>query len=402
MKEVIPPSKCTGCGACSIACPVCTITMDSAITMQNTPDGFLYSVIDQEACIDCKRCRKVCPVLNPPKKMLPETVFAAQSPNTDVLRHSASGGAFFELATAFLAEGGSVYGATMKIENSQADIFHLAITEQEDLTQLQGSKYAQGRSYPSFKEIRAKLIQGEQVLFSGLPCQVAGLYGYLEKKYDTLTTVDIFCHGNTSLDQLNCYLAYLKDKYHSDINEYIFRDKERGVGYKPKVTLKSGKTIRQTTFQEAYWYLFQNSKFYRESCYSCPYASPERISDISIGDFWGIEQVRPELLSAKGGKLNERYGISAVLANTKKGKALIQATRLVLEDSAIGEVASHGAAIRGPQVAPEDRAKVLEMFREKDFAQAKAYAKRQLGLYYYLDLLSDTQLVKLAKKILSL
>ncbi len=394
MNEVVPPHRCTGCGACSIACPV------SAITMETTPDGFLHSHINQDVCINCKRCLKVCPVLNPPEKREQETVYAAQSPNAAVLQHSASGGAFFELATAFLAEGGSVYGATMKLENSQADISHLAVTDSQDLPCLQGSKYAQGRAYPVFKEIRGKLRQGERILFSGLPCQVAGLYGYLGKKFETLTTVDIFCHGNTSLDQLNCYLTYLKDKYHSDIDEYIFRDKERGTGYKPKVTLKSGKVIRQTTFQEAYWYLFQNSKFYRESCHSCPYASPERISDISIGDFWGIEQVRPELLSAKDGRLNERYGISAVLANTKKGKALIQATQLVLEDSTIDEVASHGAAICEPQAAPEDRAQVLEMFREGNFAQAKAYTKRQLGLYYYLDLLSDTQLVKLAKRVL--
>lgn len=395
MEEVVDPTRCTGCGACAVACPV------QAITMEDAPDGFLHSNIHQDICIDCALCARVCPVINPLAQRKPEAVYAAQSPELSVLKQSASGGAFFEIARNFLAQGGSVYGAAMTLTHSKADIFHLEVRSTDELTRLQGSKYAQGRAYPSFKKIRNKLRHGERVLFSGLPCQVAGLKSYLRQDFENLATIDIFCHGNTSLAQLNCYLTYLKEKYHADIVSYIFRDKERGTGYKPKVVLSSGKVVRQTTFKEAYWYLFQNSKFYRESCYHCPYASPLRISDISLGDFWGIDKMRPELLAKAGGPLDEHYGISAVLANTPKGRALVADAHLIREDAALAEVSQHGAAIRTPQPMPADRAQVLTLFRSGNFAAAKAYAKAELGLYYYLDLLSDTQLVKVLKKLLS-
>jgi len=356
-------------------------------------------VINDDVCIGCDLCRHICPALNPLPLREPQSVYAAQSKAHDTLMHSASGGAFYEIARAFQQQGGIVYGVEMTIDHSTATISHAAATDEQGLHKLQGSKYAQGSAYPVFPEIQRRLDEGERVLFSGLPCQVAGLQAYLGQTYDNLITVDIFCHGNTSPSYLNVYLDYLKKKHGQDIADYIFRDKERGNGYKPVAILADGTRVRMTTFEESYWYLFATSKFYRESCYHCPYASPRRVSDISLGDFWGIEKERPGLLKGTGGPLDDGLGISAVLANTPAGDALIRQTDLVLEPSSMAEVTPGGAAVRAPQEQPADRDKVLELFRAGDYAAVKKYCIKQQGRWYYLDLLSDSALVKAVKKL---
>ncbi len=394
VSHIVEFKECTGCGACAAVCPV------KAITLDGQPDGFAFASIDDDACIHCNRCREACPAINQAELRLQEAVYAAQSPAREVLLRSASGGAFFELAQAFLQDGGTVYGAAMDIVDSAAHVAHEGVADVAGLSRLQGSKYAQGAAHPVFDEVKARLRRGERVLFSGLPCQVAGLYGYLGRGYDTLVTVDIFCHGNTSPHQLNLYLRYLKDKHRRDVTDYVFRDKERGVGYKSRLTLANGKVVRMTALQEAYWYLFQTSKFYRESCYSCPYACDRRVGDLSLGDFWGIERQRPEVLVQNGGPLDSTYGISVILANTDKGKSLVEASALVREECDIADVIPGGAAVRAPQPMPEDRSVVLQMFRAGDYAKIKRYCVRQMGFEYVYDLVCDTPPVKLLRRLL--
>ena len=359
--------------------------------MDKEPDGFPHASINDERCVSCGRCKKVCPTLNPPAMKSQVAAYAAQSTSPEVLKRSASGGAFFELARTFLRKGGTVYGAAMRLEDSQARIAHQSATSEAELVPLQNSKYAQGDASVTFRQVEEELRCGKHVLFSGLPCQVAGLYGYLGRDWPTLTTIDIFCHGNTSEAHLNLYLRFLHDKYHQDIVDYTFRDKERGAGYTPRVVLANGKTMRMTALQEAYWYLFQNSKFYRLSCHACPYACGQRVGDISLGDFWGIEQVRPE---------DRTCGISAILANTTRGDELVRASNLVLKDSSLAEIVPGGAAVRAPQPMPQDREHILELFRAGDYAAVKRYCIHQMGTAYLVDLVYDRAPVRLLRRLL--
>lgn len=368
--------------------------------MDDRPDGFARAVIDDDACVHCGRCTKTCPVHNPPELRTQEAVFAAQSPSREVLLTSASGGAFYEVARSFLREGGVVYGAVMHVSHSVAHVVHEAVRDEAGLARLQNSKYVLGEAYPVFREVEDALKKGERVLFAGLPCQIAGLYGYLGCDHEGLYTVDIFCHGNTSHAHLNLYLAYLAKKHRSEIVGYAFRDKSRGVGYKPRYELANGKTVRNTALQEAYWYLFQYSKFYRESCHTCPYACPRRVGDLSLGDFWGIENTRPEFLTANGGPFDPTCGISAVLANSSKGSTLVHNANLRLEACAIEDISASGEAVRTPQPKPADRDLVLKMFREGDYAKIKRYCIRQMGTYYLIDLVYDTRPVQLLRKLL--
>ena len=369
--------------------------------MEEDSDGFMHAHINDDACIQCGRCQKACPALNQPKMRTQTAVYAAQSPSRDVLMTSASGGAFFELARAYLRDEGIVYGAVMSIEHSRAYIEHRPAHSEAELVPLQGSKYALGSAHLVFREVECALRGGERVLFSGLPCQVAGLYGYLGRDYDTLVTVDLFCHGNTSERHLNLYLGYLCDRHHDDVVDYAFRDKTHGVGYNPRISFADGRTLSTTALRDGYWYLFQNSKFYRKSCHSCPYATDRRVGDLSIGDFWGIERQRPELLSTNGGPLDETCGISAVLANTPKGDALLQATSLIRAEATIDDVVPGGAAVRAPQPMPADRDVVLALFRAGDYTAIKRYCIRQMGLRTYLiDRIWDTPLIRLLRRAL--
>lgn len=393
MSDVVERVRCTGCGACATACPV------TAINMVEDRDGFVHADIDDAACIHCSQCKRVCPAHNPPELRAQEAVYAAQSNSRDVLMTSASGGAFFELARTFIRDGGVVYGAAMNLEHSAAHIAHQSAACESELAPLQGSKYAQGAAWSVFREVKQVLKDGGRVLFSGLPCQVAGLYGFLGGDHPGLVAVDIFCHGNTSERCLNLYLSYLSQKHHQEVVGYTFRDKEHGVGYHARVALANGEEVHMTPLQEVYWYLYQNSKFYRESCHTCPYATDRRVGDLSIGDFWGIEQQRPELLASAGGPIDNTYGISVVLANTPKGNELACAADLTRAEASIDDVIPGGAAVRAPQPTPPDRDTVLALFRAGDYAAIKRYCIRQMRPHNYLiDRIWDTAPVRLLRR----
>lgn len=383
--------SCTGCGACAAICP------KAAINMEETSGGFVMPRIDEKRCIGCGLCEKTCPVMEPVELRQPLEVYAAAATEDLVLKAAASGGVFTALAGAFLEEGGLVCGCVMELVDSTAHVYHRIIAKKGELAAISGSKYAQSDTWECYPAIGELLKDGKKVLYGSLPCQSAGLIRYLETRgicREGLYIIDIACHGTNGQAVLNQYLDYLSKKHHGEIVSYCFRDKERSFQYSPTFCVKKGqreKTIRLTLNEEGYWYLFQRAKLNRDSCFTCRYSAPERCGDLTIGDYWGIEDVHPELLTENGGLLARRKGISFVTANTEAGRTLLAdcGRDLMLFTSSYDKVLIRGDSLKNPSPVPADREEVQNLFRTGDFAKLARYAKQQQGSSYYKSILKE-------------
>lgn len=313
--------KCCGCRACAQVCG------RQAISMKEDEYGFYYPVINQDKCVDCNLCRIVCnhkPVTDSEVK---DTYVAQRKSST--IKKSASGGIFAEFASLVIAQGGVVYGCVLKREEG---VLHPVIAEAstlEEVDPMLGSKYVQSDTVDSYLGVKKCLNDGKMVLYSGLPCQIAGLRGFLRKDYDNLLTLDIICHGAPNKRFFQAYISNLEKKIHGTVTKFNFRGKIKGWGdfvytYTYIYTDKNGKhciTDAWGSFEESVYYkMFLASSIYRESCYHCPFTSKNRPSDITIGDCWGIDVEHPEYEKAQGGSFDFAQGTSCVIINTKRGQ----------------------------------------------------------------------------------
>lgn len=309
---------CCGCGACVMICP------HHAIQLQPDEYGFIYPFINPDRCVECGACLKVCN-FKVPCTDTPLAVYAAQRKGEEI-NHSASGGIFAALASAVISEGGIAYGCALKREGTQLLPVITVAHESAGLLAMKGSKYVQSMTGDTYKEVRNMLQNGMFVLYSGLPCQIAGLKGFLRKDYKNLLTVDIICHGTPNAKMFNGFIHTLEHSY-DEVVRFNFRSKKNGWGkFVYEYTLRnktSGKeaTFYRTSGRAPYYRMFLESSIYRDSCYSCPFATSNRVSDISIGDCWGIESEHPEYDRSKGGLMSFAEGVSCVLINTSKGQA---------------------------------------------------------------------------------
>ena len=314
---------CCGCGACVNICPV------QAITMVEDTCGFLYPQIDESKCIRCGKCKRACAFQSASVENVPLDTYAAVARDRELVRRSASGGVFAALAKKVLAQNGAVFGAAFRPDWSVA---HRAVFDEEDLWMLQGSKYTQSDIGDTYAQVKKLLIEGKTVLFSGTPCQIHGLYGYLGKKYDYLYTVDVVCHGVPNHRMLRDYIHGIEQKHGQKITAFTFRDKSLGWGINGATEMMKGeRNVKKPVWQSAssYLYYFTKGWIYRENCYHCKYACSNRPADLTLGDYWGIEKAHPEYLGKNGFKESE--GISLVIANTLKGRELLDTVQNVLE-----------------------------------------------------------------------
>lgn len=301
---------CSGCAACYNICP------KSCIEMLPDTEGFLYPEINEDKCIKCGLCKKICPSNNVQKSSVtnsPET-YAAWNLNDDIRFNSSSGGIFSALAEKVLEGKGIVFGAGFNIDLS---LEHKAIEDKEDLKQLRGSKYVQSMIKDSYKRVKYYLDNDKQVLFSGTPCQVDGLNYFLGKDYKKLITVDLLCHGVPSQKVFDSFVAELAKKYEDEISFIGFRDKE-DAGWpnnlKIKAEFRKGKVYSEGEGKDYFLKGYLTSLFYRKSCYNCAYCKVSRVSDITIADFWGIN-------TNKDFQHEVEKGVSLVLINSEKGKS---------------------------------------------------------------------------------
>lgn len=362
---------CCGCGACAQICP------KGAITMTEDEDGFLYPVVNNEKCVECGMCAKVCAFRHQLLVESEKEVYAAVSGDTDVTQ-SASGGMFASIAQAVLADGGAVYGCALEYENGQLWPRHICVTETEELIKLKGSKYVQSDLGNAYPDVRRRLEKGQTVVFSGTPCQVAGLKGYLRKDYDNLFTLDLICHGVPSVKLFQDYLTFEGKRLGATIASFRFRDKSTGWKLHGAMDLHDGRTVHFEPEESSYYQMFLNSYTYRENCYHCPYACEHRPGDITIGDFWCIELVHPELLTENGGPLDHEKGASCLIVNNEKGRLLLEkyGDGIRRWSSTYENASKYNRQLTAPSAMKPEREQVLALAREDYALVEKWYRKR--------------------------
>ena len=323
MIQISNKSKCCGCTACVSICP------KQCITMREDEEGFLYPMVDSSLCIDCNLCKKICPELHSKERREPLNVYAAKHKNEQVRLASSSGGIFTLLAERIIDENGVVFGARF---NSNWNVIHDYTETKKGLTAFRGSKYVQSYMGNCYQKVKFFLQQGRKVMFTGTPCQIAGLKNYLRKDYDNLLTVDVVCHGVPSPKVWRIYLNEIARKggknsvlFHpisekQEIKSINFRSKSTGwKKYSFALTLsettadeEKNTVLLSSIFTEnPYMNAFLSNLSLRPSCYDCPAKSGKSGSDITIADFWGIEEVLPEF--------DDDKGISLILSYTEKG-----------------------------------------------------------------------------------
>lgn len=310
--------RCCGCGACAAACPV------SCLTMEPDSRGFVYPTY-KSGCIGCGRCADACPVLTGGEKSEATTVSWAKAKDSELRSHSSSGAVFGLLAQHVLGEAGAVYGA--EFTKDCKAVRHVRIDSEDKLDAVMRSKYVQSSvGLDIYEGVEHDLRDGLQVLFVGTACQVAGMRNYLALKRvptEKLLLVDVICHGVPSPKLWSEWLSYVSRDMGSVVDKVNFRSKSTGwLTYSVAYSVASETVRSEKNSRDWYMRAFLNNASLRESCLDCP-AKRCCGSDITLGDFWGIQDVHPEAV--------DDLGVSAVLCNTKKGAVAFEAVRNSVE-----------------------------------------------------------------------
>lgn len=313
MIEYIDKHNCCGCSACAQRCP------RQSIMMRVDDEGFLYPHVDTSTCIDCGLCEKICPALNQSAEHKPLDCYAAKNTNEAVRTKSSSGGIFLPIAVSIIKEGGVVFGAKY---NDKWEVVHAFAQTLQEINSFCGSKYVQSEIGNTFIEVERFLKEGRKVLFSGTPCQVAGLLNFLRKEYDNLITVDVVCHGTPSPMVWRDYINQLNMNGVKDVR---MKDKSTGWrGYSFSLLDTEGKILfTENSTVNKYLMAFSQNLTLRPSCFKCPAKAGKSRSDITLADYWGIENLLPSM--------DDNKGTSFVCANTSRGVNLLKSLDLQIE-----------------------------------------------------------------------
>lgn len=342
---------CLRCGACVQKCPQKAIHL--------LPDGFQTKLyFDEKRCIQCGWCKKVCPVNNKVQRAVPIKAYVAVAKNKNVQRTSASGGAFASVAQDILEHGGVVFGASW---TSNWRVYHQRVSTVEQLHILQGSKYARSEPLETFTEAKRDLDAGKTVLYSGTPCQIAGLKSFLGKEYSNLLTSDVICHGTPNSKLFSEYVEYLQKrnkKWH--IEEVRFRAHWKDKpGYFGAIRYRKGKKEKTKTWLwqcDPYYYAYMMGMIYQEQCYTCPFACGQRVSDLTFGDPWGLER-----------EMNLKTGnISLILCNTPKGvEAVNLCKRLRMTSAEVPKAIAGNGQLNHPVSKPDLYDSIVHKYLEE-------------------------------------
>lgn len=327
-------ASCCGCNACAEICP------KHCIRMVEDAQGFVYPQVDSSVCVECGMCEKVCPFevanlsLRPPLK-----AYAAWNKNRQEHLESSSGGAAYVFSSYILDKGGVVYGCTA----DGIDVRHIRVENHSELPKLQGSKYVQSNVCGLFKEVKNDLKNGKPVLFIGTPCQVAGLKNYIKHIPEHLYLVDLICHGVPSQKMLHDHIKHVAKG--QKIQRISFRKGNSFIISFKALNFSHNADVWEEPYKDLYMKGFMDGMTYRSSCYQCPFACPSRVSDMTIGDFWGLKNA--ELLPKES-----KDGISLLLPMTDKGLNLIHAVEnnLYICERRVDEAVNGNTQLRHPSL----------------------------------------------------
>lgn len=378
MPNLANNKECTGCAACFNVC------QKSAITMLEDAEGFLLPRVHTTRCVECGMCEKRCPAIHPLTSETKEQKAYAVINSID-RKQSSSGGAFSLFARYVLERDGIVFGAAM---NDNLHVSHIKVDRVEDLNRLRGSKYVQSAIGRIYQDVKQELNVGRLVLFSGTPCQVAGLYAFLGKRYEeNLMTLDLVCHGVPNQKTFDTYLRKLKNSNRLSMGDgNVERIRFRKLdSWSIVPSVKFSKTKWQMLEQEdnAYMGAFFKGLTYRESCFRCPYANLKRMGNFTIADFWGIGR------HGKPFKKDVSSGISLVLDNCGRMITLIDELQkhAYIEERDIKEAVAENGNLKHPLERPESRdSAVKDLLDEKitllDYSGKYGLLKKENLKYY--------------------
>ncbi len=347
-------SKCIGCGLCKAKCP------KEAIEMKEDENGFVYPKIDLTKCIHCDLCRKSCPI-NEHQKIedFEKEYYISKNKNKKEQLEGTSGGLCHIFAKKTIQNNGVVYGCEM-YENKAR---HIRIDKEEQLERIKGSKYLQSDVTTIFSLLEADLKNKKEILFIGTPCQIGVIKNSLGKDYENLVTVSVICHGVMNDKIFEKYIKEIEQEKNGKVTNFKFRSKENGwqtasIEYE----INSEKYVKKFT-DDALMYLYLKNLILRKSCFKCQYKGKDNISDIIVGDCWGIEVTNPELF--------DNNGISSLIINTEKGKAFLDKIKFSKEayvyDGQYSDIIKYNSPLETSVVEPKERLLALKEITENKF-----------------------------------
>lgn len=305
MIKIDDKNKCCGCHGCMNICA------KNAITMIVDEKGFKYPKIDNSKCINCNLCEKVCPIINKKDNINSPTAYAAYNKDEKIRLESSSGGIFSLVANYILENDGIIFGAAF---NDDFQVSHIEVNNKDELYKLRTSKYVQSSINDTYKKAKEYLNKGTVVLFTGTPCQIEGLYAFLQKKYVNLYTQDIICHGVPSPKVWQKYMEYRKKQDKNDPVRINFRQKDDGWNLYALLLQYNNSAYKTNHNDDLFMQAFLKNVCLRDSCYNCAFKDKHRKSDITLADFWGINNIDETM--------NDDKGTSLVIINSDKGKEL--------------------------------------------------------------------------------
>ena len=394
LTQICEPNCCTGCGLCEQICN------HSAIRLQADAEGFLRPLINFNACAECGLCRVRCPAnaafqpeatSNKLALFVPK-IYSGWSNDEKIRKASSSGGAFTEIAKVVIHGGGVVFGVAL---DDNITAHHICVETLNDLKKLRGSKYVQSCIDSAYKQVKENLLFGRKVLFSGTPCQIAGLYSFLSKDYPNLITVDIICHGVPSPMVFEDYKNYVAEIIKKPVSSVNFRWKKSSwiffnIGINPYIEKKEIKySYVGNYYSDPFIRAFLRDNILRPCCYNCKYTSFKRLGDFTIADWWGYKAVD------KSDKGFEKKGVSLVMCNSRKAALIFKELKMTLRERTIEEAMATNLALSKPFARPETRDEFWSDYSKMPFREivAKWMKPEKIKLSLYLKIYMKSKLL---------